>query len=89
MAVKTTNIRRMITLSKKQDKWLSTTAKKLNMTYSKFIKFLIDKNISNLISKLPKKELDEIIKIAKTPWLDFNEIDTISDEELEELLNEK
>lgn len=86
--IKNTNIRRIITLSKKQDKWLSTTAKKLNMSYSKFIKFLIDKNISHLIAKLPKKELDQIIKIAKTPWLDFNEIDTISDEELEELLNE-
>lgn len=84
--IKNTNIRRMITLSKKQDKWLSTNAKKLNMSYSNFIKFLIDKNISHLISKLPKKELDEIIKIAKTPWLNFNKMDTISDEELEELL---
>lgn len=84
--VKDTNIRRMITLSKAQDKWLYTTAKKLKMSYSKFIKFLIDKNISHLISKLPKEELDKLIKIAKTPWLDFNEMETMTDEELEELL---
>lgn len=87
--IKDTNTRRMITLSKAQDKWLSTTAKKLKMSYSKFIKFLIDKNISHLISKLPREELDKLIKIAKTPWLNFKELETISDEELEELLNDK
>lgn len=84
--VKDTNTRRMITLSKAQDKWLSETAKKLKMSYSKFIKFLIDKNISHLISKLPREELDVLIKIAKTPWLDFNEMETMTDKELEELL---
>lgn len=78
----------MITLSKAQDKWLSTTAKKLKMSYSKFIKFLIDKNISHLISKLPREDLDKLIKIAKTPWLNFNEMETMTDKELEELLHE-
>lgn len=84
--VKNTNKRIMITFSKSQAHWLENTSKKLKMTISKFVKFLIDKNISHLISKLPKEELDQLIKIAKTPWLDFNEMETMTDEELEELL---
>lgn len=73
MAVKATNERMMITLSKQQAKWIRTNAKKLGMTTSRFIKFLMDKNIGKFMSLLPQEQLDEIIRIAKTPWIDLDE----------------
>ena len=71
--IKKENKRLTITLSKKQVDWLEGSAKKLNMTTSRFVKFLIDKNISHLISRLPSQDLEYLIKIAKTKWLDFDD----------------
>lgn len=71
--IKKTNKRLTITLSEKQVNWLNESAKKLCMTTSRFVKFLIDKNISHLISKLPNQDLEYLIKIAKTKWLDFDD----------------
>lgn len=73
--IKDTNERMFITFSKAQAKWIRTNAKKLGMTTSKFIKFLIDKNIGKFISVLPPQKLDELIRIVKTPWLDFDDDD--------------
>ena len=73
--IKDTNERMFVTFSKQQAKWIRTNAKKLGMTTSKFIKFLIDKNIGKFVSVLPQKQLDELIRIIKTPWLDFDEDD--------------
>ena len=73
MAVKNTNERLYVTFSKAQAKWIRENAKKLDMTTSKFIKFLIDKNIGKFMSLLPREKLDEIIRIAHTPWLDFDD----------------
>lgn len=70
--VKDKNERMSITFSKKQAEWIRTNAKRLGMTTSRFVKFLIDKNIGKFISMLPSEKLDELIKIAKTPWLDFD-----------------
>ena len=64
-----------ITLSKKQANWLEDNAKRLNMTTSKFVKWLIDKNIGHLINKLPNEDLEYLIRIAKTKWLDFKDDD--------------
>lgn len=76
MAVKEGNERMFITLSNQQAKWIRTNAKKLGMTTSRFIKFLIDKNIGKFIAMLPSEKLDELIRIAKVKWLDFdNEYD--------------
>lgn len=70
--IKQTNTRIMITFSKAQANWLKTQSKKLNMTISNFVKFLIDKNIGHLIFKLPKEKQQLIFKIAQTKWLDFD-----------------
>ena len=75
MAVKKTNERLYVTFSKAQAKWIRENAKKLGMTTSRFIKFLIDKNIAKFMSMLPSDKLDELIRIAKTPWLDFDNED--------------
>lgn len=73
MAVKKGNTRIQVTFSEQQAKWIKTNAKKLGMTTSRFIKFLIDKNIGKFVSTLPPKQLDELIRIIKTPWLDFDD----------------
>ena len=73
MAVKESNERMMITLSKQQAKWIRTNAKKLGMTTSRFIKFLMDKNIAKFMSYLPSEKLDELIRIAHTPWIDLDD----------------
>lgn len=74
--IKKNNTRVIITLTKKQADWLKKTAKKLDMSVSKLIKWLIDKNITKIINETIKgQELEELIKIAKTPWIRFNEDD--------------
>lgn len=65
--------RLQITLSKRQANWLKTQSKKLNMTTSKFIKWLIDKNLGHLINRLPNEDLEYLIKVAKTRWIDFDD----------------
>lgn len=72
------NKRVWITLSKRQANWLETNAKKLNISVSKLIKFLIDKNAAKMIEILRLKgisikDLEELIRIAKTPWIDEGE----------------
>lgn len=72
MAVKKGNTRLQVTFSEQQAKWIKTNAKKCGMTTSRFIKFLIDKNIGKFMSLLPPSQLEEMIRIIKTPWLDFD-----------------
>lgn len=69
--VKKDNTRIIITFSKAQANWLKTGAKKLNISVSKFVKWLIDKNISRILSNMNEKDYKEIIKIAKMPWITF------------------
>lgn len=74
--IKPENERIMITLSKKQVKWLNESAKKLGITTSKFIKFLIDKNVASLARRMMNEEqLEMLIKIIKTPWIKFDDED--------------
>lgn len=73
--IKDTNERIRITLSKQQVKWLRTNAKKLGMSLSKFVKFLIDKNIAKIANQMTQEELEYIIKIARTPWIKFYDED--------------
>lgn len=67
--------RLQLTFSKKQANWLKETAKKLNMSTSQFVKWLIDKNIGHLVNRLPREDLEYLIKIAKVNWLDFKDDD--------------
>lgn len=71
--VKETNTRIIITVSKDQAAWLKKTAKKMKMSISRLCKWLMDKNIAKLASFLTKKEWEELKRIAKTPWIRFNE----------------
>lgn len=68
-----TSERVQLTLSKKQAKWLKDNAKRLNITVSDFVKWLLDKNIGHLINRLPREDLEYLIKVAKFNWLDFEE----------------
>ncbi len=71
--IKKENTRIIFTLSHKQAKWLKDGAKKLNISVSQFIKWLIDKNISRIISReFDEKQYKDLIKIAKMPWIDFS-----------------
>lgn len=71
--VREDNERLIITLTKKQVAWIRDNAKRLKTTPSKFVKWLIDKNIGHLINRLPEKDLEELIRIAKVKWLDFDD----------------
>lgn len=71
--VKDSNERITITLTKKQINWVREQAKRLDMRPSQFIKWLMDKNIANLINRLPNEDLEYLIKIAKTKWVGFND----------------
>lgn len=71
MAVKDTNERIIITLTKKQVAFIRTNAKKLGITPSRFVKWLLDKNISHLLCRMGEDELNEVIRVAKIKWVDF------------------
>lgn len=71
--VKDSNERIILTLTKKQVSFIRENAKRLNITPSRFVKWLLDKNISHILNRLPEKELEEIIRIAKVRWVDFDE----------------
>lgn len=69
--VKNDNTRVIITLSKKQAKWLKDGAKKLHISVSKFVKWLIDKNIARIINDyLSEEDYKTLVKVAKMPWVD-------------------
>ena len=67
--IKNDNVRLQITFSKKQAQWLEKTSKKLGIEKSKLVRWLISKNIGNLLSTFETKDLQDLIKIAKTPWI--------------------
>lgn len=62
----------ILTISKKQDDFLSNSAKKLGISKSKFIRQLLRTNIGSIFNRaqMSEEELKTIIEIAKTPWLD-------------------
>ena len=69
------NERLTITLTKKQVQWLRKNAKRLNMPVSKFIKWMLDKNLAIIMRQnYDNQELRQIQRIASTPWIiTFNE----------------
>lgn len=71
--VKDKNERITITLTKKQVSWIRTQASKMDITPSRFIKWLLDKNIAKFINRLPERDLQELIRLAKVQWVDFDE----------------
>ncbi len=73
--IKSTNERISLTLTKKQVDWIRTQAKRLDMSPSRFIKWMLDRNLSKLINRLPEEDLQRLIKLAKVKWLDFDDED--------------
>ena len=69
MAIKKTNQRIMITLSKKQVAWIEKLAKQTKLTKSNLIKWLVSKNVEVLIEYIYRKENDltnkEIYQIGR------------------------
>lgn len=72
--IKDSNIRQSITFTKKQWEWIVKTSKELKMTPSKLIRFLISKNLGSLLNYIPEEEIQYLIKIAKTPWINDEDI---------------
>lgn len=71
--VKENNERITITLTKKQIGWIRAQAKRLDMRPSTFVKWMLDKNIGHLITRLPEQDIQRLIKLAKVQWLDFDD----------------
>jgi len=71
--VKKRNARITITLTKKQVEWITKSSKRLDMSKSDFVKFIIQTNSARAIQLLQREyDLtdDDIIEIIKTPWVD-------------------
>lgn len=75
------NVELRITISEAQDKWLRKFCKTHGTTPSKWISFLLVKKTEELAAYLrwekhpeqTNEELEEMIRIAKTPWIDEDE----------------
>lgn len=70
--VKEGNVRFTITMSEEQVKWLDKCAKTMKCSRSKAIRWLISKNAISLAAKTfyTREEFDELVRIARTPWID-------------------
>lgn len=69
-----------ITFTKNQVQWLEKLSKKTGASISKLVRFLINKDLTKLVDlvilkRTPTEDLMELIKIAKTPWIDDEEDD--------------
>lgn len=69
--VKNTNTRILITVSKAQDEWLKKTSKKLHISISKLVKYLISRNIDAICNRLTDQDIDYLVKIAHYDWLNI------------------
>lgn len=67
--IKETNTRITITVSKKQNEFLEEGAKKLKISKSQFVKWLMDKNITRIADTWTEKEFEEIKRICKIKWV--------------------
>ena len=77
------NKRLDITLPKSQAEWLETNAKKLEISKSKFISWILAKRIKQIIEELRVYEEPDVI--TRRNEID-KQIDEFSDEEIEDLL---
>lgn len=76
MINKEKNINIKITLPIPQFKWIDSQAKKCKINKSKFISWLIAKKAIEMAeycklreNKVSQEELEELIRIVKTPWI--------------------
>ena len=73
--IKENNTRVIITMTKSQAEWLKKTAKRLNTSVSKLIKWLIDKNIARIKDFMSDEDWKRLQKIVHTPWINIDEKD--------------
>ena len=64
-----------ITFTKQQVKGLELLSEKTGASISKLVRFLINKDLTKVVDliilkKVPEQDLLEMVRIAKTPWLD-------------------
>lgn len=69
MAVKKGKTRIIFTLPIRQAEWLKNCADEMEISISKLIRWLIEKNIKNIQQWSTQEELETLIKIAKTKWI--------------------
>lgn len=69
MAIQNNKTRIIFTLPKQQADWLEKTSKKLKISKSKLIRWLIEKNVKNLQQWTNPDEFEALVKIVKTPWI--------------------
>ena len=76
MAINNTKTRIIITIPKSQAEWIDKMAKKAQVSRSKYISWFMARKADELYTfmsfdeaKPSQEDLDEIIKIIKTPWL--------------------
>lgn len=76
MAVGKKKTRIIFTLPRSQAEWLEHVANKLEISKSKLIRWLIEKNVNNLKQWEGEHEYDALVKIIKTPWIKtFEDVD--------------
>lgn len=75
MAVNKNNIRRSVTFTKKQADYLDKAAERLGISFSKYIRIMLNTNFTKLASFITPEQLEEYIAIAKTQWLFDDEED--------------
>lgn len=73
MAVKKDNIRRSVTFTKKQAEFLDKQSKKLGISFSKYIRIMLNSNFNKLASFVTKEQMDAYYEIAKTNLWIFND----------------
>ena len=71
--LKNTKTRIIFSLPKSQAEWLERTSKELRISKSKLIRWLIEKNVKNIQQWTTPEELQTLIKIARTPWIQLPE----------------
>lgn len=68
------NERIMITLTKKQVKWLKQQSKRLGISVSRFVKWCIDRNLAKVLHEyMTEDQLKTMVRIAKAPWINFSD----------------
>ena len=56
-------------MTKKQAEWLKQSAKDMDISVSKLIKWLMDKNIARIQEFMSEEDWKRLQKIVKTPWI--------------------
>ena len=73
--IKDSNERITLTLTRKQVAWLKKQAEELEMTPSRLVKWLMANSLAKLCRQVREDDWQRLCKIARTPWVDFDDDD--------------